>query len=135
MPDQSARCRVLGRAEVNVIALDSEAGALERLRDGRVAAVLVDSAVAGYLAKTGAEFDAIGPPSGGANYGIAVANRDTDLRVALVDALVAVMADGTYRALVEKWGLTRAALDAAAVNGRRVVPSGGRAPVRPRCCA
>lgn len=135
VPDQSARCRVLGRAEVNVIALDSEAGALERLRDGRVAAVLVDSAVAGYLAKTGAEFDAIGPPSGGANYGIAVANRDTDLRVALVDALVAVMADGTYRALVEKWGLTRAALDAAAVNGRRVVPLGGRAPVRPRCCA
>jgi polar amino acid transport system substrate-binding protein len=126
---------LLGRGEVNVVALESEAGALERLRNGRASAVLVESTVAGYIAKTGAEFDEVGPPAGGGTYGIAVANRDTDLRGALVDALAAVMADGTYRSLLEKWGLTRAALDAPAVNGRRVAPSGGRALVRPRCCA
>ena len=106
VPDQSARCRLLGRAEVDVVALESEAGALERLRSGRAAAVLVDSSVAGYIAKTGPEFDEIGPPAGGGTYGIAVAKQDTDLLNALVDALAAIMADGTYRTLLERWGLT-----------------------------
>jgi polar amino acid transport system substrate-binding protein len=138
VPEQSAACRAAGRPEVDVVALASDAGALEQLRRGRVAAVLTDAAVAGYNAKTsggGAEFDETGAPAGGGTYGIAVGARSIELRDALVEALAAVMAAGTYRTLVEKWGLTRAALDAPAVNGRRVAPSGDRAPVRPRCCA
>lgn len=138
VPDQSAACRAAGRPEVNVVALASDAGALEQLRRGRVAAVLTDAAVAGYSAKTsagGTGFDETGTPSGGGTYGIAVGARSIELRDALVKALVAVMAAGTYRTLLEKWGLTRAGLDAPTVNGRRAAPSEGRAPVRPRCCA
>ena len=138
VPDQSAACRAAGRPEVNVVALASDAGALEQLRRGRVAAVLTDAAVAGYSAKAsagGTEFDETGAPSGGGTYGIAVGARNTELRGALVKALAAVMAAGTYRTLLEKWGLTRAGLDAPTVNGRPAAPSGGRAPVRPRCCA
>jgi polar amino acid transport system substrate-binding protein len=138
VPDQSAACRAAGRPEVNVVALASDAGALDQLRRGRVAAVLTDAAVAGYYAKTaagGTEFDETGVLAGGATYGIAVGARSTELRDALTKAFVAVMAAGTYRALLEKWGLTRAGLEAPAVKGRRAVPSAGRAPVRPRCCA
>ena len=138
VPDQSAACRAAGRPEVNVVALGSEAGALEQLRRGRVVAVLTDAAVAGYNAKTaagGTEFDETGPPAGGGTYGIAVSAKSTLLRDALVKALAAVMADGTYRTLLETWGLTRAGLDAPTVNGRPAAPSEGRAPVRPRCCA
>jgi polar amino acid transport system substrate-binding protein len=138
VPDQSAACRAAGRPEVNVVALASEPAALEQLRRGRVAAVLTDAAVAGYSAKTaagGAEFDETGAPAGGGTYGIAVGARNIELRNALVKALVAVMVEGTYRTLLEKWGLTRAGLDAPTVNGRPAAPSGGRAPVRSRCCA
>jgi polar amino acid transport system substrate-binding protein len=138
VPDQSAACRVAGRPEVNVVALASEAAALEQLRRGRVTAVLADAAVAGYNAKTsagGTEFDETGAPAGGGTYGIAVAAKSIRLRDALVRALSAVMVDGTYLTLLEKWGLTRAALDAPTVNGRPAAPSEGRAPVRPRCCA
>jgi polar amino acid transport system substrate-binding protein len=138
VPDQSARCRVLGRSEIAVVALGSEDAALERLRAGRVIGVLADSSVAGYIAETagaGAEFDAIGPQPGGDAYGIAVATSDADLRDAIVDALAAVMDDGTYRTLLDKWGLGAAGVSAPAVNGRPVAPSGARAPVRPRCCA
>ena len=137
-PDQSAACRAAGRPEVNVVALGSEAGALEQLRRGRVVAVLTDAAVAGYTAKTsagGSEFDETGAPAGGGTYGVAVGATRTQLRNALVRALLAVMADGSYRTLLERWGLTRAGLDAPTVNGRPVAPSEGRAPVRPRCCA
>ncbi len=138
VPDQSAACRATGRPEVNVVAVAGDAGALDQLRRARVAAVLTDAAVAGYSAKTsaeGTEFDETGAPSGGGTYGIAVGARSTELRDALVKALVAVMKAGTYRTLLEKWGLTRAGLDAPTVNGRPVAPSEGLAPVRPRCCA
>jgi polar amino acid transport system substrate-binding protein len=138
VPDQSAACRVVGRPELNVVALASEAAALDQLRRGRVAAVLTDAAVAGYSAMTaagGTEFEEAGAPAGGGAYGIAVAAKATQLRDALAKSLGAVMADGTYRTLLEKWGLTRAALDAPTVIGRPAAPSGGRAPVRPRCCA
>ena len=109
-----------------------------QLRRGRVSAVLTDALVAGYSAKTsaaGSEFDETGAPSGGGTYGIAVAARNFELRDVLVKAFVAVMKAGTYRTLLEKWGLTRAGLDAPTVNGRPVAPSEGRVPVRPRCCA
>ncbi len=138
VPVQSAACRAAGRAELNVIALPSEAGALDQLRRGRVVAVLTDAAVAGYSAKTaggGSEFDEAGAPAGGGAYGIAVGGKSIGLREAIVKALAAVMLEGTYRSLLEKWGLTRAALDAPTVNGRPAAPSGARAPVRPRCCA
>lgn len=138
VPEQSARCRFVGRSEVNVVALASEAGALEQLRRGRAVAVLADSAITGYNAKTvagGTEFDEAGPPASAGTYGIAVPGTNIELRDAIVNALFAVMVEGTYRTLVEKWGLTRAALDAPTVNGRPAAPSGGRAPVRPRCCA
>jgi polar amino acid transport system substrate-binding protein len=138
VPDQSAACRAAGRPEVNAVALASDAGALEQLRSGRVVAMLTDAAVAGYNAKLaagGTEFDLAGAPAGGGTFGIAVAARNIELRDALVKALVAVMAADTYRTLLETWGLTRAGLDAPTVNGRPVAPSGGRAPVRPRCCA
>jgi polar amino acid transport system substrate-binding protein len=135
VPEQSARCRMLGRGELDVAALASEESILERLRAGRVVAVLVDAPVAGYIAKTGGEFEEVGPPVGGAVYGIAVAERETALERALVDALGALMEDGTYGALLQRWGLLHAALDAPAVNGRPVAPSAARAPVRPRCCA
>jgi polar amino acid transport system substrate-binding protein len=138
VPDQSAACRAAGRAELNVVALASEAGALEQLRGGRVAAVLSDAAVAGYSAKTsagGTDFELAGVPAGGGAYGIAVDAKRVELRDALGKAIIAMMADGTYGALLERWGLTRAALDAPAVKGRLAAPSGGRALVRPRCCA
>jgi len=138
VPDQSAACRAAGRPEVNVVALSSDAAALEQLRGGRVAAMLTDAAVAGYYAKTaagGTEFEETGAPAGGGTYGIAVASQSTELRDALAKALAAVMAAGTYRTLLEKWGLTRAGLETPTVKDRRAVPSGGRAPVRPRCCA
>ncbi|TML92083.1 MAG: ABC transporter substrate-binding protein [Actinobacteria bacterium] len=138
VPDQSAACRAAGRPELNAVALASDAAALEQLRGGRVAAMLTDAAVAGYYAKTtagGTAFDETGAPAGGGTYGIAVASSSTELRDALAKALAAVTAAGTYRTLLEKWGLTRAGLETPTVKGRRVVPSGGRAPVRPRCCA
>jgi polar amino acid transport system substrate-binding protein len=120
IPLQSGACRAAGRPEVNVSAFESEERVLDQLRRGRVLAGLVDAVVAGYSAKTvgfGIEFDVIGAPVGAGSYGIGVAEENVGLRDAIVRALTALMADGTYRALLEKWGLTQAALAAPAVNG------------------
>jgi polar amino acid transport system substrate-binding protein len=120
IPLQSGACRAAGRPEVNVIAFESEARVLEQLRRGRAIAALVDAVVAGYSAKTvgfGIEFDVAGGPVGAGMYGIGVATENVELRDALVRALAALIADGTYRALLEKWGLTQAAIAAPTVNG------------------
>jgi polar amino acid transport system substrate-binding protein len=135
IPVLSARCRGLGRGEVAVVALESEDAALERVRGGRAHAALLDAAAAGYVAKTAPDLEEAGAPAVSGVYGIAVSARDTALHRALLDALGALMADGTYRALLERWGLTRAALPTASVNGRPVAPSATPGRVRPRCCA
>jgi polar amino acid transport system substrate-binding protein len=73
---------------------------------------------AGYIAKTvgfGIEFDVVGTVVG-ARYGIAVAASDVELRDALARALSSLMADGTYAALLEEWGLTHAGLAGPASN-------------------
>jgi polar amino acid transport system substrate-binding protein len=120
IPLQSGACRATGRPEVNVSAFESEERAFDQVRSGRAVAALVDAVVAGYSAKTvgfGIEFEVVGAPVGAGMYGIGVASQNVGLRDALVRALSELMADGTYRALTEKWGLTQAAIASPTVNG------------------
>ena len=120
IPLQSGACRATGRPEVNVTAFDSEARVFEQLRSGRALAALVDAVVAGYSAKTvgfGIEFEVVGGPVGARMYGIGVAADNVELRDALIRALSSLMADGTYRELLETWGLTQVAIAAPSVNG------------------
>ena len=120
IPLQSGACRATGRPEVNVAVFESEARVFEQLRTGRAVAALVDAVVAGYSAKTvgfGIEFDVVGGPVGAGMYGIGVAAENVALRDVLVRALSSLTADGTYRRLLERWGLTQAAIAAPSVNG------------------
>ena len=119
IPLQSGACRAAGRPEVNVAVFESETRVFEQLRTGRAVAALVDAVVAGYSAKTvgfGIELDVVGGPVGTGMYGIGVAAENVALRAALVRALSLLTADGTYRRLLETWGLTQAAIAAPSVN-------------------
>ena len=78
---------------------------------------VTDFPVAAYLATThdhqyeiaGRQFDLV-------PYGIAVPKGNAELRGRIVSALHAVIADGTYDALLKKWGLEQGALRSAPVN-------------------
>ncbi|WP_327369811.1 ABC transporter substrate-binding protein [Streptomyces sp. NBC_01217] len=118
--DLSAKCAKDGKAKISIEAFSSDSEAQTRVKSGGAVADLNDSPVAAYIAKTaggGNDFEAIANESDAGPFGIAVDKKNTQLRDALKDALDAIIADGTYKAALDKWGAADGAVTAAAVNG------------------
>jgi polar amino acid transport system substrate-binding protein len=118
--DLSAKCATDGKAKISIEAFSSDAEAQTRVKSGGAVADLNDSPVAAYIAKTaggGSDFEAVANKSDAGPFGIAVDKKNTQLRDALKTALDAIIADGTYKAALDKWGAADGAVTAAAVNG------------------
>lgn len=78
-----------------------------------------DYPVVSHLARTlagGKKYAIAGRQFGVVPYGIAVAKSNAALRDRLQRALKAIIADGTYDALLEKWGLEQGAMRSAPIN-------------------
>ncbi|MEZ3177786.1 ABC transporter substrate-binding protein [Streptomyces pimonensis] len=99
---------------------DNDQQAQTRLRAGGADAGSSDFPVAAYAVKTsggGKDFQLVGEQVDAAPYGIAVAKDDTELRDALKAALDAVIENGDYQKVLEKWGVTEGAVKEATING------------------
>lgn len=121
LPPESKKCTDAGKGEIKVLAFEKDTDALQQVKIGRAAAIVEDSPVASYNAKTsggGADFELTGETTDIGQYGIAVPKENTKLRDALQAALKAIIADGTYDKVLEKWGATPGALKTAAINGQ-----------------
>jgi polar amino acid transport system substrate-binding protein len=92
-----------------------------QVQSGRVAAFLGNSPVMVYLAKTagdGTVFDVVpGKIYQMVPLGIAVPKTNTALRDALQKSLNALIADGTYKKLLQKHGVEDGAIGSATING------------------
>ncbi|MFF0284802.1 ABC transporter substrate-binding protein [Streptomyces sp. NPDC005262] len=118
--DLSAKCAKDGKKKVSIEAFSTDAEAQTRVKSGGAVADLNDSPVAAYIAKTaggGNDFEAVANKSDAGPFGIAVDKKNTQLRDALKTALDAIIADGTYKAALDKWGAADGAITAPAVNG------------------
>ncbi|MGW3747664.1 ABC transporter substrate-binding protein [Streptomyces sp. NPDC005134] len=118
--DLSAKCVTDDKKKISIEAFSSDAEAQTRVKSGGAVADLNDSPVAAYIAKTaggGNDFEAVANKSDAGPFGIAVDKKNTQLRDALKTALDAIIADGTYKAALDKWGAADGAVTAAAVNG------------------
>ncbi|MFJ4684668.1 ABC transporter substrate-binding protein [Streptomyces sp. NPDC091377] len=106
--------------KLSIEAFDNDQQAQTRLRAGGADAGSSDFPVAAYAVQTsggGKDFELVGEQVDAAPYGIAVAKDNTQLRDALKAALDAVIADGEYKKVLEKWGVSEGAVTAATVNG------------------
>ncbi|WP_019633223.1 transporter substrate-binding domain-containing protein [Actinomadura atramentaria] len=93
-------------------------GANLALSSGRADAVLADSPVIDYAAKqSNGQFEVSGATYDTAPYGIAVAKELGTTKDAILGAVKALQADGTYKKLLEKWGVEAGALDGPVING------------------
>ena len=120
--EQSETCRSQGRPDLAVLAFDTDPEAQQQVKVGRAVADIADFPVAAYAARTsggGNDFEVVGEQIDPAPYGIAVAKGKAELRDAVQAALRAVIADGTYDRILEKWGVTQGALETAEINGAR----------------
>lgn len=99
---------------------DDDQQAQTRLRSGGVDAASSDFPVAAYAVKTsggGKDFEIVGEQVDSAPYGIAVSKKNTQLRDALQAAMNAIIQNGEYQKILEKWGAQDGAVKEAVING------------------
>ncbi len=119
--EMSAKCVAAGKPAIQNMSYAQPADARLQVQSGRVAAFLGNSPVMVYLAKTagdGTIFDVVaGHVYQPVPLGIAVPKTNTVLRDALQKSLNALIADGTYRKLLQKHGVEDGAVSSATING------------------
>ncbi|MEE1938824.1 ABC transporter substrate-binding protein [Streptomyces sp. TRM 70361] len=105
---------------IEILAFDKDTEALLQVKQGRAVADINDYPVAAYNAKTsggGDDFEVVGDQINAAPYGIAVSKEDTELRDAIKAALDAIIDNGEYRKVLEKWEVVEAGVEEATING------------------
>jgi polar amino acid transport system substrate-binding protein len=110
-------CVAAGKPPLTVIT-DTDLGQqLSNLKQGRaVAAVQGLEAVPTIVEMDGNAYKPLGEPFSATLMGIAFTKADPTLRDAFVYALKAVIADGTYAALIKKWKLDLSAYTKVSLN-------------------
>lgn len=116
---QSKECAAIGLHPVTVLAYATDDEALKQFLSGKSMAHISDYPVVSHLARTlggGTKYVVAGKQFGVVPYGIAVSKKNAALRDRVQDALKALIADGTYDALLKKWGLEQGAMRSAPIN-------------------
>ncbi|MEA2252252.1 MAG: polar amino acid transport system substrate-binding protein [Solirubrobacteraceae bacterium] len=114
---QGKKCKAAGKASVDVLVFPDQNGANLALSSGRAEVGMADSPVAAYqVKKTNGQFKLTGQPYGTAPYGIAIPKGD-GLAKPTLDALKALMSGGSYRAILQRWGIAKGAIANPVING------------------
>ncbi|MGZ4268249.1 MAG: ABC transporter substrate-binding protein [Solirubrobacteraceae bacterium] len=114
---QSKKCTAAGKKGVSVSVFPDQNGANLALSSGRADVGMADSPVAEYQVKqSNGQFKVTGQPYGTAPYGIAIP-KGSGLPKPILDGIKALMANGTYKAILTKWGIQQGAITNPVING------------------
>jgi polar amino acid transport system substrate-binding protein len=115
---QSKKCTNAGKPAVNVLPFATQSQANVALSAGRADVATADTPIADYQVKqSNGTFKIVGPAYGTGPYGIAIAKNLGSLDQAILAALKDLMADGTYKRILDKWGLQGGAISNPVING------------------
>ena len=88
------------------------------LAANRIDAYMADSPVVDYaVKKTGDAFEKAGEDTDSAPYGIAIPKTAPGFSQALQGAVQKLIDDGTYKKILDNWGVSSGAIDQAKING------------------
>jgi polar amino acid transport system substrate-binding protein len=114
---QKKKCASAGKPAVTVLVFPDQNGANLALSSGRADVGMADSPVAAYQVKQSDGAFKLGPkPYGTAPYGIAIP-KDSGMAKPVLAGIKALMADGTYKSILEKWGIASGAISDPVING------------------
>ena len=117
IPADNQKCSSAGKAAITPLSFDDQNGANLALSSGRADGVLADSPVAAYAAKqSNGQFIISGQPYGTAPYGIAIP-KGNGMAQAVLAAVKALMANGSYNQILTKWGIQSGAITNPVING------------------
>lgn len=117
---QSEKCKAAGKGEITIQGYEHDGEALLKLKAGAAVADLNDYPVAAYNAQTsggGKDFEVVGEQIDPGLYGIGVAKDNTQLRDAVKAGVDALIANGEYAKILEKYNVKLGAVTEATVNG------------------
>ncbi|MFF1925093.1 ABC transporter substrate-binding protein [Streptomyces sp. NPDC058221] len=114
-----AQAKKCGSKKLSIEPFDTDAEAQNRVKIGGAVADLNDYPVAAHIAKTaggGKTFEVAGDQTDAGPFGIAVDKDNTQLRDALKEAVAAIIKNGDYAKVLEKWDVKDSAVTEAAIN-------------------
>ncbi|MDT4891058.1 MAG: polar amino acid transport system substrate-binding protein [Pseudonocardiales bacterium] len=118
IPAKTKACTKAGKKAVVAVALPDQNAASLADQSGRADATLADSPVAEYQAKQpGAKFEVAGKSYSDAPYGIAIPKDAGTLKDAVLAAVKALIADGSYKTILDKWSIADGAITSPVIDG------------------
>jgi len=117
LPKRLKECTSGGKAAFTVDRYQDQGQATASVVTGKDDAMLADSPVVAYAVKQSqGQLEALGAIYDSAPYGYVVKKDQTDFAQALADAVKALISDGTYKTVLQKWGVDAGGIDSPAVN-------------------
>ncbi|MFJ8109868.1 ABC transporter substrate-binding protein [Streptomyces sp. NPDC096132] len=116
---QSKKCTTDGKKALKIESFENDTEAQTRVKSGGAVAGVNDYPVAVDMAEKaggGNTFEVLDQQYEAAPFGIVVDKQNTQLRDALKEAVDAIIKDGSYQKVLEKWGAESGAIKAAAIN-------------------
>ncbi len=107
----STACTKAGKSAITAVVLQDQTAVVQLLANNRVVATFQDSPVTDYYNKQHpGQFSVGGSIINAAPEGIAVRKGDTSMFNAIQTVFNQLKADGTYTAIINKWGMTSGAI-------------------------
>lgn len=114
---RSKKCTADGKKAITIDQYPGQDTATAAVISGKDDAVLADSPVVAYaVSKTSGKLALIGDIYDSAPYGYVIKQDQKDFADAIAGALKAVIADGSYKTALAKWGVEAGAITDPAVN-------------------
>jgi polar amino acid transport system substrate-binding protein len=117
IPKRQAKCKAAGKPEIKLVVREKQDQATADLVGGKADAMLADSPVVLYaISQTNGQLEKLGDIYDAAPYGYVVPKAQTAFAQAMVEALKAMNADGSYKSALAKWNNDSGAITDFAVN-------------------
>jgi polar amino acid transport system substrate-binding protein len=117
LKDRNAKCTAAGKPAINIVSLKAQTDLNTRLVNGSLDAMAADSPIIGYaVQQTKGAVEKLGDTYDAAPQGIAVAKSDTALADLVQKVMTKLMADGTYKKILDTWNNSEGAVTKSEVN-------------------
>jgi polar amino acid transport system substrate-binding protein len=114
---RSKKCTTAGQSAITIDQYQAQSDATNAVITGKDDAMLADSPVCAYAVKqTNGQLALVGMIYDSAPYGYVLPKDQTDFAGAIASAVQALITEGSYKTILDKWGVAAGAITTPAVN-------------------